>query len=123
MKLAKGGIIDLEFIAQCAALTGKVEVEGRVSGTAENLAALKPGFADAQARQDLLAAQALYSTLTQIIRLCLTGSFDRSDVPPGLMVVAQRDGPAGFRHSRGACEGNRAHGAPTFRYVDEAEID
>ncbi|MGE3362213.1 MAG: bifunctional [glutamine synthetase] adenylyltransferase/[glutamine synthetase]-adenylyl-L-tyrosine phosphorylase [Rhizobiaceae bacterium] len=84
LKLAKGGIIDLEFIAQCAALTANVDVDGRVPSTAENLAALRPGFADAQTKAELLAAQALYSTLMQIIRLCLTGSFDRADVPPGL---------------------------------------
>ncbi len=45
---------------------------------------LKPAFADTQTKQELVTAQALYSTLTQIIRLCLTGPFDRSDVPPGL---------------------------------------
>jgi len=84
IKLAKGGIIDLEFIAQCAALTGHVDGDDRVPGTSENLAALKADFADAQTRQNLLAAQGLYSTLTQIIRLCLTGAFDRADVPPGL---------------------------------------
>jgi len=84
LKLAKGGIIDLEFIAQCAALTGNVDVAARIPGTAENLAALKPAFADTQVKQELVTAQALYSTLTQIIRLCLTGSFDRADVPPGL---------------------------------------
>jgi glutamate-ammonia-ligase adenylyltransferase len=84
LKLAKGGIIDLEFIAQTAALTDNVEGSGRVHGTFENLTALKPAFADAQVRQELATAQTLYSTLTQIIRLCLTGSFDRADVPPGL---------------------------------------
>jgi len=84
LKLAKGGIIDIEFIAQTAALTGNVDVACRVPATAENLAALKPSFVDAQTMEELLAAQALYSTLTQIIRLCLTGAFDRADVPPGL---------------------------------------
>ena len=84
MKLAKGGLIDLEFIAQCAALTGNIDHSTRMPGTTENLAALKPDFATAQARQELVEALSLYSTLTQIIRLCLTGSFDRKDAPPGL---------------------------------------
>ena len=85
IKLVPGGLIDLEFIAQCAVLTGGVEVQaGRVTGTAEILARLAPDFADAQTRQELCDADALYSALTQIIRLCLTGPFDRKDVPPGL---------------------------------------
>lgn len=81
-KLAKGGIIDLEFIAQTAALTGRVD--GDAPGTADNLAALRSDFADAQTRSELSSALALYSNLTQIIRLCLTGAFDRQDAPPGL---------------------------------------
>ncbi len=85
IKLVPGGLIDLEFIAQCAVLTGGVEVQaGRVTGTAEILARLAPDFADAQTRQELCDADALYSALTQIIRLCLTGPLDRKDVPPGL---------------------------------------
>jgi glutamate-ammonia-ligase adenylyltransferase len=37
-----------------------------------------------QARQELVEAYAFYQALTQMIRLCLTGNFDRHDVPPGL---------------------------------------
>jgi len=84
LKLAKGGLIDLEFIAQTAVLTGNVTLDPRRPGTSDNLAALKDDFADPQIRDDLVAALGLYSTLTQIIRLCLTGPFDRKDVPPGL---------------------------------------
>lgn len=83
-KLVKGGLIDLEFIAQCAALTDRVTLDPRRPGTLENLAALKDDFAPAQMRDELTGALALYSSLTQIIRLCLTGPFDRADVPPGL---------------------------------------
>jgi len=85
LKLMPGGLIDLEFIAQCAALTGSVEAgRAHVTGTAENLARLSPGFADAQTRQELCEADALFASLTQIIRLCLTGPFVRKEVPPGL---------------------------------------
>ena len=52
--------------------------------TAEILARLAPRFADAQTRQELCDADALYSSLTQMIRLCLTGPFVRKEVPPGL---------------------------------------
>jgi glutamate-ammonia-ligase adenylyltransferase len=85
IKLIPGGLIDLEFIAQAAILTGNVEARGaRVTGTADILARLSPRFADAQARQELCDADALYSSLTQMIRLCLTGPFARKEVPPGL---------------------------------------
>ncbi|MGO4837852.1 bifunctional [glutamine synthetase] adenylyltransferase/[glutamine synthetase]-adenylyl-L-tyrosine phosphorylase, partial [Rhizobiaceae sp. 2RAB30] len=84
LKLVPGGLIDLEFIAQYATLTGQVTGERRLTGTADVLAHLDPAFADAQMRQELVEAHHLYSALTQIIRLCLTGAFERDDVPPGL---------------------------------------
>jgi len=84
IKLIPGGLIDLEFMAQVAVITGNVEEGGRATGTAETLARLAPAFMDGQARQELCDAYALYQALTQMIRLCLTGSFDRNDVPPGL---------------------------------------
>ncbi|MCX7303284.1 MAG: bifunctional [glutamine synthetase] adenylyltransferase/[glutamine synthetase]-adenylyl-L-tyrosine phosphorylase [Hyphomicrobiales bacterium] len=95
VKLVPGGLIDLEFIAQVAVLTGRVEGEGRVSGTAATLARLSPDFADSQTRQDLAAAWALYLSLTQMIRLCLTGPFEKEDSPPGLndLLLAATDLP------------------------------
>jgi glutamate-ammonia-ligase adenylyltransferase len=84
IKLVPGGLIDLEFIAQVATLTGQVEGEGRTANTAETLARLAPAFADGSTRQDLVRAWSLYLALTQIIRLCLDSPFDRKDVPPGL---------------------------------------
>lgn len=85
IKLIPGGLIDLEFIAQCAILTQNVEAgDGRSTSTAETLARLSPAFADTQTREDLCNASALYTALTQIIRLCLTGPFDRKEAPPGL---------------------------------------
>jgi glutamate-ammonia-ligase adenylyltransferase len=84
IKLVPGGLIDLEFIAQCATLSGHVSGEGRVTGAGEVLARLDSDFVDAQTRQELVDANALYAALTQMIRLCLTGPFEREDVPPGL---------------------------------------
>jgi len=84
IKLVPGGLIDLEFIAQVAALTGEVEGAARTANTGEALARLASDFADAQTRQDLVDAWSLYLALMQMIRLCLTGPFDRRDVPPGL---------------------------------------
>ncbi|MEO3998577.1 bifunctional [glutamine synthetase] adenylyltransferase/[glutamine synthetase]-adenylyl-L-tyrosine phosphorylase [Mesorhizobium sp. CAU 1732] len=85
LKLIKGGQIDLEFIAQCARLTGNIEPDTwPPTSTGDALSRLTPGFCDAQAREELEAAYELYLTLTQIMRLCLTGPFEPEDVPPGL---------------------------------------
>jgi glutamate-ammonia-ligase adenylyltransferase len=95
IKLAPGGLIDLEFIAQVATITGRLEGEGRTSNTADTLSRLAPAYADAGTRANLSAAWSLYLALTQIMRLCLTGPFDRADMPPGLvdLLLAQTDLP------------------------------
>ncbi|RVA04737.1 bifunctional [glutamine synthetase] adenylyltransferase/[glutamine synthetase]-adenylyl-L-tyrosine phosphorylase, partial [Mesorhizobium sp. M7A.F.Ca.CA.002.05.1.1] len=95
IKLIPGGLIDLEFIAQVAVITGQVETGRRATGTAEILSRLAPGFAAAGVRQELGDAYALYLALTQMTRLCLTGAFERDDVPPGLsdLLLAVTDLP------------------------------
>lgn len=84
IKLIPGGLIDLEFISQIAVLTGRLDAGERVTGTAGTLACMSLDFVDPQTRQELCDAHSLYSRLTQIIRLCLTGPLDREDLPPGL---------------------------------------
>jgi glutamate-ammonia-ligase adenylyltransferase len=95
IKLIPGGLIDLEFIAQVAVITGHVEDGRRGTGTAEILAHLAPDFAGSQVRQELVDAYSLYLAVTQMMRLCLTGAFDRDDVPPGLsdLLLAVTDLP------------------------------
>ncbi|RVC44869.1 MAG: bifunctional [glutamine synthetase] adenylyltransferase/[glutamine synthetase]-adenylyl-L-tyrosine phosphorylase [Mesorhizobium sp.] len=95
IKLIPGGLIDLEFIAQVAVLTGHVAAGRRVTATADILARLAPDFAGADVRQQLCDAYALYLALTQMIRLCLTGEIQRDDVPPGLsdLLLAVTDVP------------------------------
>jgi len=95
LKMVPGGLIDLEFIAQVAVLTGAVACDPRPTGTGEILAHLAPAFADPQIRLDLTDAYSLYSGLTQITRLCLTGPFEPNDVPPGLsdLLLRQTDLP------------------------------
>ena len=111
LKLVPGGLIDLEFIAQVAVLTHQLEGEGKATGTATVLSRLAPGFADAQMKQELSDAFGLYLTLTQIMRLCLTGHFEREDIPPGLsdlLLTAHR--PAGYRRAGGASDGDGGRG-------------
>jgi glutamate-ammonia-ligase adenylyltransferase len=95
LKLTPGGLIDLEFIAQVAVLTGGLLRGARPTGTAETLARLSPDFCPLEARDELGEAYRLYAALTQMIRLCLTGPFERDDVPPGLLdlIVGQTDLP------------------------------
>ena len=96
VKLLAGGIIDLEFIAQVATLCAAVEKDDRRhTATVEILARLTNQFADRQLRDDLVAAHNLYTTISQIIRLCLTGRFEPEDVPPGLadLLLASADLP------------------------------
>ncbi|MBZ9996051.1 bifunctional [glutamine synthetase] adenylyltransferase/[glutamine synthetase]-adenylyl-L-tyrosine phosphorylase [Mesorhizobium sp. BH1-1-4] len=95
IKLIPGGLIDLEFIAQVAVITGQVEAGPRATGTAEILSRLTPRFANVAIRQNLGDAFALYLALTQMTRLCLTGPFERDDVPPGLsdLLLAVTDLP------------------------------
>ncbi|MCV3210432.1 bifunctional [glutamine synthetase] adenylyltransferase/[glutamine synthetase]-adenylyl-L-tyrosine phosphorylase [Mesorhizobium sp. YC-39] len=95
IKLVPGGLIDLEFIAQVAVITGQAEAGRRATGTADILSRLAPDFAQTQVRQELCDAYALYLALTQMIRLCLTGVFERDDVPPGLsdLLLAVTDLP------------------------------
>jgi len=95
IKLVPGGLIDLEFIAQVAALTGKFTGKPGTTATADILAGLAPDYADAGMREELVRAYGFYLAITQIIRLCLTGPFDRDDVPPGLsdLLLAVTDLP------------------------------
>lgn len=95
LKLVPGGLIDLEFVAQVATLCGGIEGDGRFPATADVLSRLSSDFADAQTRDDLVAAHGLYTTLSQTIRLCLSGPFEPDDVPPGLLdlMLANTDLP------------------------------
>jgi glutamate-ammonia-ligase adenylyltransferase len=84
IKLIPGGIIDLEFIAQTAVLTGRTGDGARETETAVVLSRLSPSHVPPQVREELEAAHRLYATVTQIVRLCLEGRIDPDDIPPGL---------------------------------------
>ncbi len=84
-KLKPGGIIDLEFIAQFAALIHKVAKKPRPLGTEEVLSALDPSFADPALADALVAAHRLYTNLSQTIRLCLGGDARRDEFIPGMI--------------------------------------
>jgi glutamate-ammonia-ligase adenylyltransferase len=75
-------------------LCGRLKSD-RVTGTAKTLSRLSSDFADSQTKHDLTDAYALYMALTQMIRLCLNGPFEKDDSPPGLidLLLAATDVP------------------------------
>ncbi|WP_349366669.1 MAG: bifunctional [glutamine synthetase] adenylyltransferase/[glutamine synthetase]-adenylyl-L-tyrosine phosphorylase [Nitratireductor rhodophyticola] len=95
LKLVPGGLIDLEFIAQVAVLTGNTPSESEATATSEVLSSLSETFCAPQARQELVDAHHLYMTLTQTTRLCLEGGFDPDEAPPGFadLMLRQTDLP------------------------------
>ncbi|MBS9719909.1 bifunctional [glutamine synthetase] adenylyltransferase/[glutamine synthetase]-adenylyl-L-tyrosine phosphorylase [Tianweitania sp. BSSL-BM11] len=91
LKLVPGGVIDLEFIAQVASLIGAVQDDTeRETGTAAVLAHIDPVFADAGDVDTLVAAHQLYTAVMQVIRLCVVGTFDKTDMPPALSDILLR---------------------------------
>lgn len=90
LKLRSGGLIDLEFIAQFAVLTGQVATDIRHTSTELNLRHLKPDFSSPALAEELATAHHFYSNLTQIIRLCVDDNTGREDYLPGLLELLCR---------------------------------
>jgi len=92
LKYAKGGLIDVEFIAQYLSLVHAAEHPEildtntvRVLEQAQALAILSA--ADGEL---LRAAARLYHDLTQLLRLCLPGRFDPKTAGPALLALLPR---------------------------------
>ena len=84
VKLIAGGLIDLEFIAQTSILIGGVASGSGIPSTEGVLASIGGSAIDPQMRRELEEAHRLYSTITQISRLCIDGGIEPDDIPPGL---------------------------------------
>lgn len=78
LKMKPGGLVDVEFIAQYLQLKHAWETPGILHQNAgEALQALcEHGLLARPDQTELEEAYELYQTLTQILRLCVTGSFD-----------------------------------------------
>ncbi len=92
VKLAPGGLVDIEFIAQhLQLLHGADHPEILDTETEAVLAAasrarlLPPAEAEV-----LLPALRLYQRLTQIVRLCVGGAFKAEEAPKGLLALLAR---------------------------------
>lgn len=87
-KLIPGGLVDIEFIAQYLMLiapAGGSDVPPSGTSTAYVLQALGPASiapADLETVQDALA---LFTNLSQIVRLCIVSDFELKDAPDGLI--------------------------------------
>jgi len=92
LKQVRGGLVDLEFIAQFLQIVTaheKPEVLNQNTAQAlENLA--EAGVLAPADAQILLPAAVLYHDLTQLVRLCLDRPFDPKTVSPGLKGLLTR---------------------------------
>jgi glutamate-ammonia-ligase adenylyltransferase len=87
LKLANGGLLDIEFVAQYLQLAFgaahpailNIETEHALSG------ALEAGVLPAAEADILLPALRLYQSLTQLLRLCLDTPLDPEAAPKGLL--------------------------------------
>lgn len=95
LKLIPGGVIDIEFIAQYLALIAPAKgVDAKVNGlnTGEALKLLGGKLMTAADVDTCIEGFALYTELSQLIRLCIDAQFDPKDAPAGLTDLVCRAG-------------------------------
>ncbi|HEX5958758.1 MAG TPA: bifunctional [glutamine synthetase] adenylyltransferase/[glutamine synthetase]-adenylyl-L-tyrosine phosphorylase, partial [Hyphomicrobiaceae bacterium] len=96
LKQVRGGLVDLEFMAQYLQLVHAHAHPGVLSpsttGALINLE--RAGLLSAQAAGVLLPAALLFGNLTQVLRLCLDGPFTASKADSGLKALLVRAGEA-----------------------------
>jgi [glutamine synthetase] adenylyltransferase / [glutamine synthetase]-adenylyl-L-tyrosine phosphorylase len=92
LKYVAGGLIDIEFVAQYLQLVHAFDVPDILdTSTARVLEkAVRLGVLSAEDAEVLRPAVRLYQDLTQILRLCLTGSFDPAATGPALLALLAR---------------------------------
>ena len=81
IKLAAGGLIDIEFIAQWAVLTGRVEN----APTTRAVIGLLEQSNDIAAEAQLAQAYDFYTCIIQMSRICLDETFSPDTAPAGLL--------------------------------------
>jgi [glutamine synthetase] adenylyltransferase / [glutamine synthetase]-adenylyl-L-tyrosine phosphorylase len=101
LKQVRGGLVDLEFIAQYLQLVHAAAHPSILSqNTVEALQRMaQAGVLDPGAAEALLPAARLLNNLTQVLRLCLDEAFEPAKAPQGLRSLLARAGHApGFAH-------------------------
>jgi len=96
LKQVRGGLVDLEFIAQHLQLVhAHAHPEVLSANTADALVNLdQAGLLPPSAADVLLPAARLFGNLTQVLRLCLDGPFVASKAADGLKALLMRAGEA-----------------------------
>jgi glutamate-ammonia-ligase adenylyltransferase len=96
LKQVRGGLVDLEFIAQYLQLVhAAVHPPILRQNTVEALEHMaQAGVLDPGAADVLLPAARLFNNLTQVLRLCLDEPFDPAKAPQGLRSLLARAGNA-----------------------------
>jgi glutamate-ammonia-ligase adenylyltransferase len=109
LKLAPGGLVDIEFAAQFLQLAHAAEGGPLEPNTARALEALrKAALAPAAPLAALDAAWRLQQNLTQLLKVALTGDADPTGEPPALRALLARAGQArDFRQLRARLEAAR----------------
>jgi len=94
LKQVRGGLVDLEFIAQYLQLIHAASHPGVLSqNTCRAFQLLgEAGCLEAGDAEALIAATRLIHDLTQVVRLCQDGPFDPATAPWGLKELAARAG-------------------------------
>jgi glutamate-ammonia-ligase adenylyltransferase len=92
IKNAKGGLIDVEFLAQYFSLVhAKKHAKILDTQTARVIEKTRALSLIEKSDGELLSeAVTLYHNLTQILRLCVTGTFDPAKATPGLLALLAR---------------------------------
>ena len=87
LKLAPGGFVDIEFIAQALQLVSAAQAPALVSAnTGEALAGLRDaGALEVETYALLIRAWRLWSDLQQALRICVEGEFEPGAVSPALL--------------------------------------
>ena len=81
IKQSRGGLVDIEFIAQYLQLiSGARTLDQNTQGALANL----EGVLSTDQATTLKTANTLYHRLTQVLRLCVTGTYDPDTAPAGL---------------------------------------
>jgi glutamate-ammonia-ligase adenylyltransferase len=89
LKQVRGGLVDLEFMAQFLQLVHAAERPSILNqGTVGALeAAASLGLITPAQAETLIPAARLTNALTQVLRLCLDGPFDSKSAPDGLKLL------------------------------------
>jgi [glutamine synthetase] adenylyltransferase / [glutamine synthetase]-adenylyl-L-tyrosine phosphorylase len=92
IKRARGGLVELEFIAQFLQLIHATSDPGILdTNTHAALGKLaSAGFIDAPVANDLKDACLLYHRMTQVLRLCVSDAYDPTRSPAGLNQMVAR---------------------------------